>query len=72
MLIKNAKFFYDGKTVVEKDILVDKKIKKIGIFDGGGEEIFDAKGMFVFPGLTDPHVHLREPGAEHKEEFESG
>jgi carbamoyl-phosphate synthase / aspartate carbamoyltransferase / dihydroorotase len=24
------------------------------------------------PGLTDPHVHLREPGATHKEDFESG
>lgn len=25
-----------------------------------------------FPGLIDPHVHLREPGATHKEDFESG
>ena len=24
------------------------------------------------PGLIDPHVHLREPGGEHKEDFESG
>ncbi|MEM4336056.1 MAG: dihydroorotase family protein [Candidatus Anstonellales archaeon] len=72
MIVKNARFFYDGKIVVEKDILVDKKIKKIGIFDGKGEEKFDAKGMFVFPGLVDAHVHLREPGAEHKENFESG
>lgn len=24
------------------------------------------------PGLVDPHVHLREPGATHKEDFESG
>ncbi|HVO70156.1 MAG TPA: amidohydrolase family protein [Aggregatilineaceae bacterium] len=24
------------------------------------------------PGLVDPHVHLREPGGEHKEDFESG
>jgi carbamoyl-phosphate synthase/aspartate carbamoyltransferase/dihydroorotase len=24
------------------------------------------------PGLIDPHVHLREPGATHKEDFESG
>ncbi len=72
MIVENARFFYDGKTVVEKDILLDKRIKKIGIFDGGSEERFDAKGMFVFPGLVDPHVHLREPGAEHKEDFESG
>ena len=24
------------------------------------------------PGLVDPHVHLREPGGEHKEDFETG
>ena len=24
------------------------------------------------PGLVDPHVHLREPGATHKEDFETG
>lgn len=72
MIIKNARFFYDGKTIVEKDILVDRKIKGIGSFDGKGEEKFDAKGLFVFPGLVDAHVHMREPGAEHKEDFESG
>ena len=24
------------------------------------------------PGLIDPHVHMREPGAEHKEDWDSG
>ncbi len=28
--------------------------------------------MFLLPGLIDPHVHLREPGATHKEDFDSG
>lgn len=28
--------------------------------------------MIRLPGLIDPHVHLREPGATHKEDFESG
>src|SRR5256885_16897403 len=28
--------------------------------------------MIKLPGLIDPHVHLREPGATHKEDFESG
>jgi carbamoyl-phosphate synthase/aspartate carbamoyltransferase/dihydroorotase len=26
----------------------------------------------ILPGLIDPHVHLREPGASHKEDWESG
>ncbi|MDY6874623.1 MAG: dihydroorotase family protein [Chloroflexota bacterium] len=34
--------------------------------------IVDADGRLVFPGLIDPHVHLREPGGEHKEDFGSG
>jgi dihydroorotase-like cyclic amidohydrolase len=28
--------------------------------------------MIKLPGLIDPHVHLREPGAMHKEGWESG
>ncbi|MBI9043189.1 MAG: amidohydrolase family protein [Anaerolineaceae bacterium] len=28
--------------------------------------------MIKFPGLIDPHVHLREPGAVHKEDWQSG
>lgn len=32
----------------------------------------DATGKFVLPGLVDAHVHLREPGFEHKETFATG
>jgi dihydroorotase len=32
----------------------------------------DARGLLVFPGLVDMHVHLREPGHEYKETVESG
>src|SRR5512147_1385805 len=28
--------------------------------------------MIKLPGLIDPHVHLREPGATHKEDWDSG
>ncbi len=30
---------------------------------------FDAQGLFIFPGLIDPHVHFRTPGMEHKENW---
>lgn len=33
---------------------------------------FDLKGKWIVPGLIDMHVHLREPGEEHKENIESG
>jgi len=35
-------------------------------------EIFDAAGLLVAPGFVDMHVHLREPGHEHKETIASG
>lgn len=37
-----------------------------------GAEVVEAAGLIVCPGLIDVHVHLREPGYEHKETIASG
>jgi len=38
----------------------------------GGAEIIEAGGLCALPGGIDAHVHLRDPGATHKEDFTSG
>ncbi|HEY1716483.1 MAG TPA: dihydroorotase [Solirubrobacteraceae bacterium] len=35
-------------------------------------DVIDAAGKHVFPGFVDPHVHLRTPGQEHKEDLDTG
>ncbi len=37
-----------------------------------GTKVVDAASHWVCPGLVDMHVHLREPGQEHKETIETG
>ena len=39
---------------------------------GGDVEVVDVAGKVVTPGFIDIHVHLREPGQEHKETVETG
>jgi dihydroorotase len=39
---------------------------------GEGEEAIEAKGRRLLPAFFDPHVHLRTPGQEHKEDLETG
>lgn len=37
-----------------------------------GGDTLDATGLHVLPGVIDAHVHFREPGPTHKEDFETG
>lgn len=75
-LIKNGRVI-DPATNTDKvmNILVeDDKIadRFEGVKAVEADEVIDANGMYVMPGFIDLHVHLREPGFEHKEDIESG
>jgi len=74
MIIKNGKLVL-ASGIRESDLLLeDGKIAGIGKFDANerGEGKIDAKGMLVFAGFVDAHVHLRDPEDTRKEDFSSG
>jgi allantoinase len=51
-------------------VCIDGHIAAIGDEDGGTvDEEIDARGLLVLPGFIDPHVHSRDPGQTHKEDF---
>jgi dihydroorotase len=53
--------------------VVNGRIERIGTaLDAPGSRTVDLSGKVVAPGFLDMHVHLREPGFEHKETIRSG
>lgn len=76
LLIKNGRVL-DPSVNLDKvcDVLVEDGVIA-GVVDTVNvaeyDEVIDALGCFVMPGLIDLHVHLREPGFEHKETIETG
>lgn len=65
---------YTPSGLVDADVAVaEGRIADIGALDASrADEVFDAKGLTVLPGVIDTQVHFREPGLEHKEDLESG
>ena len=66
-LIKNATLVNEGK-IYQSDVLIEnQKIKKIAPkITIDADQIIDAKGLHLLPGVIDDQVHFREPGLTHK------
>jgi dihydroorotase len=72
LLIKNGKVYQNGN-LIKKNIFIKKdKIIKITGQELKADDIIDAKNKIIIPGLIDEHVHFREPGLTHKEDFFTG
>ncbi|MGG0643595.1 dihydroorotase [Sporosarcina gallistercoris] len=72
-LLRNI-WLYDESPQELKDVRIqDGKVAEIGQnLEVKDAEVIDGNGSCLAPGFVDVHVHLREPGGEHKETIESG
>ena len=73
-LIKNGTIINEGRSFVGDLLLDGEFIKKIYEGEaprGNYDEVIDASGCFVLPGVIDDHVHFREPGLTRKADIES-
>ena len=66
MLLKNATLLLNNKEQVSDVYIKNGKIESVGQNLTGDGEVIDCTGLLLTPGLVDVHVHLREPGFEHK------
>ncbi|RAP54081.1 MAG: hypothetical protein BZ137_04210 [Methanosphaera sp. rholeuAM130] len=73
LILKNCKF---SDNQIKNIIIENGKIKEItktlNKSDLNADNIIDIKEKYVIPGLIDPHVHFRDPGLTHKEDWASG
>ncbi|MEY2534828.1 MAG: dihydroorotase [bacterium] len=78
MLVTRARVL-DPRTGIDAphDVLIrDGRIAEIGapgaLEAPAGAEVVPGEGRHLLPAFVDPHVHLRVPGQEHKEDVETG
>lgn len=74
-LIKNATIVNEGEVINGHIVIVDDIIESVAKGQPQAtetyDEVIDAGGSYVLPGVIDEHVHFREPGLTHKADIES-
>lgn len=61
--IVNEGRIFEGSIVVEDCNIIEVKGKQDEVC---GDDVIDASGCYVLPGVIDDHVHFREPGLTQK------
>lgn len=73
--IKNAQIVNEGKTFTGSIVIEDDIITEVLNAEESPtvpcEEIIDAKGCYLLPGVIDDHVHFRDPGLTHKADMQT-
>lgn len=72
MIIRNAVAFTPTGRLEADLRLEGGRIAEIGSVTGEADATIDADGLWVFPGAIDAHVHFRDPGFPHKEDWRTG
>ena len=72
MMIKDGECVMDESIVRSHIFIKNGKIGKISPQEDTADEIVDAAGLHVLPGIIDSQVHFREPGLTHKEDLAHG
>ena len=74
LVIRNASIAHPDGTTAAGDVACQNgRITKIdNMISAAGHEYLDAAGRLLIPGVIDPQVHFREPGATDKEDLASG
>jgi dihydroorotase len=68
--IVNENNIFDGTVIVE-DSKITKIVEGNTVPNASFDDVIDASGCFVLPGLIDDHVHFREPGLTDKADIDS-
>ena len=73
ILIKGGHIVNEGRTFDGNIVIEDGNIIEITRHqpEASSDEIIDASGCYVLPGVIDDHVHFREPGLTEKADIES-
>src|SRR5690625_311691 len=74
IILKNATIIVEDNQLATCDLLIKgDKISQIGTeVNEQADKVINCHGKLLTPGLIDVHIHLREPGGEHKETIQSG